>query len=105
MDAWDLCAQNWVAELEAITRGFDAVPPERHLRIAYEDFVAAPLETLETVAGFAGLGPDRRWQRGLERLRFPDRNENWRTRLEPGLIRRIEDIQSQHLEANGYALR
>jgi hypothetical protein len=105
MDEWDLCAQNWVAELEAITRGFRAVAPERRLRIAYEDFVAAPLETLRTVAGFAGLEPDPRWQRGLERLRFPDRNDNWRTRLEPALVRRIEDIQGQHLEANGYALR
>ena len=105
MDPWDLCAQNWVAELEAINRGFDAVAPERHLRIAYEDFVASPLDTLEAVAGFAGLAPDARWQRGLERLRFPDRNENWRARLEPGLVRRIENIQGPHLEANGYALR
>ena len=79
--------------------------PERRVRVAYEDFVAGPLDTLETVAGFAGLGPDQRWQRGLERLRFPDSNENWRTRLEPGLVRRIEDIQGHHLEANGYALR
>jgi hypothetical protein len=105
LNAWDLCAQNWVAELEAITRGLNAVTPERHLRIAYEDFVAAPLATLETVAGFAGLAPDRSWQRGLERLRFPDRNDNWRTGLEPALVHRIEDIQGQHLEANGYALR
>jgi hypothetical protein len=103
MDAWDLCAQNWVAELEAITRGFDAVAPERHLRIAYEDFVTAPLETLDTVAGFAGLDPDPGWKRGLAQLRFPDRNENWRIRLEPALVRRIEDIQGRHLEANGYA--
>lgn len=104
-DAWDLCAQNWVAELDAITRGFDTVNPEHHLRIAYEDFVASPLDTLERVAGFAGLAPDPRWQRGLERLHFPDRNENWRTRLEPGVVHRIEDIQGRHLEANGYALR
>ncbi len=105
MDAWDLCAQNWVAELEAITRGFNAVAPERHLRIAYEDFVASPLETLETVAGFAGLAPDAKWQGELGLLRFPDRNENWRARLEPALVHRIEDIQARHLEANGYALR
>jgi hypothetical protein len=57
------------------------------------------------VAGFAGLAPDPRWQGELELLSFPDRNENWRTRLEPALVTRIEDIQGGHLEANGYALR
>lgn len=105
MDAWGLCAQNWVAELEAITRGFNAVAPERRLRIAYEDFVASPFATLETVARFAGLSPDPRWQGDLRLLRFPDRNENWRTQLVPALVRRIEDIQEEHLKANGYALR
>lgn len=105
MDAWDLCARNWVAELEAIDRGFRAVAPERHLRIAYEDFVADPLPTLETVAGFAGLAPDPGWRGELQLLSFPDRNEHWRTGLDPALVSRIEDIQAERLEANGYALR
>jgi omega-hydroxy-beta-dihydromenaquinone-9 sulfotransferase len=37
MDRWELCARNWVAELDAIAAGLAAVPPERRLRVAYED--------------------------------------------------------------------
>lgn len=104
MDPWELCARNWVAELDAIAEGLGAVPADRRLRLAYEDFVAAPLETLEEVARFAGLGPSTEWRRRLGELSFPDRNETWRARLEPAVARSIEAFQQTHLKANGYAV-
>ena len=104
MDPWELCARNWVAELDAIAEGLGAVPAGRRLRLAYEDFVTSPIETLETVAAFAGLGPSTEWRNRLGRLSFPDRNEAWRARLEPAVTRRIEAFQHVHLEANGYAV-
>jgi Sulfotransferase family len=104
MDPWELCARNWVAELDAIADGLGAVPADRRLRLAYEDFVTAPIETLERVAAFAGLGPGAEWRNRLAELSFPDRNEAWRARLEPAVARRIEAFQHAHLEANGYAV-
>jgi len=104
MDAWELCARNWVAELDAVASGLDAVAPDRHLRMRYEEFVSAPRETLQRVAGFAGLAPSSHWQGRLDGLRFPDRNESWRARLDPAVIRRIEDVQAERLRDNGYAV-
>jgi hypothetical protein len=104
MDPWELCARNWVAELDAIAGGLGGVAPDRRLRIAYEDFVSHPTETLEEVACFAGLRPSAEWRKRLSALSFPDRNEAWRARLEDTVARRIEAFQQSHLEANGYVL-
>lgn len=104
MDPWELCARNWVEELEAIATGLGAVAPDRRLRIAYEDFVSAPIDVLDDVARFAGLHPSPEWHRNLGELSFPDRNEVWRARLDPEVTNRIEAFQRIHLEANGYVL-
>jgi len=102
MDPWELCARNWVAELDAIASGLDRVPAERRVRLVYEEFVAAPIEALEEVACFAGLGRSARWRRSLAGLSFPDRNDAWRSRLEPAVVQRIETFQRDHLVTNGY---
>jgi hypothetical protein len=104
MDPWELCARNWVEELDAIAAGLDGVPAAQRLRIAYEDFVADPIEALDEAARFAGLRPSALWRRRLSELSFPDRNEAWRARLEPAVARRIEAFQRNHLEAHGYAV-
>jgi hypothetical protein len=104
MDPWELCARNWVAEVDAIAGGLGGVAPGRRLRIAYEDFVAAPIDVLDRVAAFAGLLPSTEWRSRLGQLSFPDRNEAWRGRLEPAVARRIETFQHDHLVANGYAV-
>ena len=105
MDPWELCARNWVAEMEAVTAGMAAVPAEQKLRIVYEDLVASPLPTLGAVADFAGLPAQHdRWQRNLQGLRFPDRNEVWRTRLDADVVARIEGFQAEELWRNGYAM-
>lgn len=104
LDPWELCAYNWVAELDAIAGGLGEVDPARHLRLRYEEFVAAPVETLAEVAAFAGLAPSALWTGRLGGLRFPDRNESWRSKLHPAVIRRIEATQAERLREYGYPL-
>lgn len=101
-DPWELCARNWVEELRAAEHGLASVPAAQRLDLRYEDFVAAPLDTLEQVARFAGLGPDPRWRRELRALRFPDRNEGWRQSLEPAVADRISAVQRAALGRYGY---
>ena len=104
LNAWDLCALNWVAELDAIADGLREVPDEQRMHLRYEDFVASPVETLEQVAEFARLRPDAGWRRELTALHYPDRNDSWRSKLDPHLVRRIEADQADKLKEHGYAL-
>ena len=102
LDPWELCAYNWVAELDATAGGLRQVDPTRHLRLRYEDFVAAPVDTLERVADFAGLPSSTLWSSRLSGLRFPDRNESWRSKLDPVVVGRIEATQADKLREYGY---
>jgi len=101
-DPWEICARNWVEELDEIERGLEGVPAALVLRLRYEELVAEPLPTLGRVAGFLGLAADEGWRRSLGGLSFPDRNDSWRRSLEPPVIERIETIQREVLDRHGY---
>ena len=103
-DPWELCARNWAEELDVIDRGLALVPDDQVLRLTYEEFVGQPLETLRRIATFAGLPEDDVWTRSVSELSFPNRNDAWRTKLEPSAIATITSIQSERLEADGYVL-
>jgi hypothetical protein len=103
-DPWELCARNWMEELREAEAGLEQVPAGQRLDVRYEDFVTAPLETLREAAGFAGLGADPTWERELCALRFPDRNESWRQRLESAVVERISTLQRPALERLGYPI-
>lgn len=103
-DPWQLCARNWVDDLHDLERGLAAVPASLVLRINYEKFVSAPVETLETIAAFSGLAPDAGWLAEIRRLGFPDNNEKWRTSLSRGAVSTIEDVQREELVRHGYEL-
>ena len=101
-DRWELCARHWVCELDVIEQGLAAVPPSQQLQIRYETLVEQPLATLEGVAAFAGLADRPEWTAELHRLRYPDRNERWRERLEGEVRTRVEAIQYDELRRLGY---
>jgi hypothetical protein len=101
-DPWELCARNWVEELAILDEGLREVPPERIFRVRYEDLVASPLPTLERIAAFVGFGPSERWRRELSAISFADRNDAWRSALDPTTARRITEIQRPVLLAEGY---
>ena len=103
-DPWELCARNWVEELGAIERGLALVPPAQVLRLTYRSFVGDPQGTLARVAAFAGLPEDAGWSATVAELGFPNRNEAWRSTLDEDSIATINAVQSERLEAYGYAI-
>jgi hypothetical protein len=102
-DPWEICARNWVEELEQIGSGLAGVPETQVLRLRYEYLVAEPAAALERVAAFVGLAPDAAWRRGIGELAFPDRTEAWRDDLDPAAVDRISQIQREELGRYGYA--
>jgi hypothetical protein len=101
-DPWEACALNWVHDLRDVEEGLGAVPDEAVMRLRYEELIADPLPTIRRVGGFAGLGPSDEWEMSLEGLRFPDRNEAWRTGLDAKAVETVTRVQASELEAHGY---
>lgn len=101
-DPWELCAQSWVEELKVTSRGLSTLAPTRVMKVAYEQFVAQPLEHLEEIQAFAGLPDSEQWQRALNRCRCRPCEENWREQLQAGALETIESVQSEMLRLHGY---
>jgi hypothetical protein len=102
-DPWELCARNWVEELDAMEAGLASVEPSDVLRLTYEGFVDDPATSLDRIAAFAGLGPDAAWRRSVRGLRFPNRNESWKRELDADALATITRVQAEHLARYGYA--
>lgn len=102
-DPWELCARNWVEELAAIEEGIGVVPEDRVLRLSYESFVHDPMSTLGAISDFLDLPRSEVWERAARALRYPDRNEAWRERLDPRAVETITAIQEAKLTEYGYA--
>lgn len=104
-EPWELCARNWVEEVQAVRDGLAGLAPERVLSLTYEDVLREPHESVASALRFSGLDPeDPRWRRAMQAVRFPGRNERWRASFSPGDLRRIEAVQHDELLRNGYLL-
>ncbi|HZQ87049.1 MAG TPA: sulfotransferase [Acidimicrobiales bacterium] len=102
-DPWELCAEAWVEEAAATRAGLASVAPERVLSTTYEQFVGAPDQVLDDVARFAGLDASDGWRRRRAFVRFPDRNQAWRSELPAAAVATIERVQGAALTTHGYA--
>ena len=98
-DPVELAARHWVEEVDAIEQGLAGVPRRRVLRLTYEALVRSPVDVLEGVAAFAGLGDDPQWRGDLDELHFPDRN---RVHDLAAVDPRVTQIQSVTLRSLGY---
>jgi len=97
-----LCAEHWVREVGLLDREV-AAHGVQVLDVRYEDLVAEPVPVVGAVAAYAGLDPgDRRWQAEVASVRFPNRTDGWRRRLEAAAVELIEDVQGPTLVRLGY---
>lgn len=103
-DPWEICARNWVEEVNAIEAGLQTVPSDQVIRLRYEDLVTDAASAFERVADFAGLPDDATWRRSLATLPISDQNEGWKTRLEPAVVEKVTAIQRPELERCGYVV-
>jgi len=100
-DPWELCAGNWVHEVDAIEEGLADIPNEQQTTIRYETLVADPCEQLTRVAESIGLPLDESWLNAVRSVPLPD-NDHWKTELSDSAIRTITDVQRTTLQRLGY---
>lgn len=101
-DPWELCARDWVEEVQALEDGLSTVPEESVRTIHYERLVHELVPVLAEVASFAGFPEDTRWLRRVGELQRPAATQAWRHRLPEHHIATIERIQSPTLRRRGY---
>jgi hypothetical protein len=88
--------------LACIDAGLAQVPVGRRLVLRYEELIDDPLATVQRVAELAGLPHSAAWSAELGRLRYPNRSDAWRARMEPGAAALVEAVQRDDLRRLGY---
>ena len=102
-DPWELCARNWVEEVAAVRAGLSQVPAEQVLSLRYEDLIEDPVQVTRAAMAFAGLDPHSpQWVAALAFVRFPNKNERWRSHLDEQALATVERVQRQELLTYGY---
>lgn len=99
-----LAAIGWRLLMEAYDAARAAVPPERWIRIRYEDVVADPHDRLRALLDELGLPWTRGFEAGLARYAFSaSRAEAFRRDLGPADLAGVEEVVGKQLADLGYA--
>lgn len=67
-DLLEVCALQWVKSVETAYHDLDQLPDSQVMTVRYEEFVCHPCQSLEQVAEFAGLNPQRYSEHRLETI-------------------------------------
>jgi hypothetical protein len=76
--ALEICARNWVEEVEAIRRSLGALDPAQSHKIRYEDLVADPVTALERTLAFLGLSPTEAFTTAVNDIGLAPRPPAWK---------------------------
>jgi len=100
-----LAALQWRRVMETTREESAHLGAERYLELRYEDFLAAPRETLAQLTAFAGLEPAQEIDDYLEtRVRLKNMNYQFRERFSPEELAMLEEVMGEELESRGYGL-
>jgi hypothetical protein len=111
LDAWraagevpaGLAALEWRAVVERARLEAAALPAGHYLEVRYEDFVAGPRESLDSILEFTGLPSDRRpLEYAAEKVGVRDLSANWRERLSAEDLGAVEDAAEETMRQLGY---
>lgn len=101
-DPWELCAENWVREVEVIEQGLASVPTDLQHSTTYEELVSDPIGVLTRIANEIGLAADPSWLDEVSTIGLPNQNERWRAELTGPAMRTVEATQGLTLRRLGY---
>ena len=98
-----LAGLQWKLLIEAFEFARRQIPEDRWLEISYEDFVATPPESMETILAFLGLSWNETVRRGVRPLPFDaGRTEAFRDDLGIRDVSRLEQLLEAPLGRYGY---
>ena len=96
----ELCARQWLRDTEACQSQAIALG-ERYLEIRYEDLVADVHATVGKIVQHCELLPDAAYLDALP-VRLDERNDGWKTRLDPHQQAVLQDVLGPMLSELGY---
>lgn len=99
----ELCARNWVEEVQAVREGLSGLPSSRVLELRYESLLSNPGEEISRVLAFLGLSSTPRFEAALRHIGITDgRPQQWRTFWSNSELHIVTEKQHALLSEFGY---
>jgi len=76
-DRLAICARNWVHEINEIEQGLKYIDPARVLDVRFADLLNEPVDNLNRIAAFLGLGFPEEYGQALESLHMSYTPNKW----------------------------
>ncbi len=103
MSVEELIAKQWVEGARQCERDLALLPPERVMRVRYEDFVSEPEERFGEILRFFGEEFPAETREFVRTTVDPHRQTKWK-RMDAGTIRKILPIVREEMLAHGYSV-
>lgn len=97
-----LAGFEWVMMQSAVEKARQPLSDSQFLQIRYEDYCAAPVETMREVVRFAELEWTDGFEREVERHPAKSTNFKWKEDLTADQQRLLEEVERPYLEKYGY---
>lgn len=101
LDQMTVIARQWAVCSQRAEQALQEFPPDRVMRLRYEDFVTDPVNLLGQAAQHCGLALTEQMADNASRLVDPTRREKWR-RLDPQVLARLLPELEPEMERHGY---
>lgn len=95
----EICAKQWAECVKSSDAAFDAMPDSKVFRVRYEEFVAAPVETLKRLGDWLGRDIIGSLPEAATRRIRPDLAGGWRDRagsLSPSALGFMDEVLERH---------
>ncbi len=74
----EICAKNWVEEVNGIKKGLASIEKENILEMRYEDLLSQPLDELRKMTDFIGLTQSSEFEDAVNMLGLKNRPSAWK---------------------------
>ncbi len=101
LDQMTVIARQWAVCSQRAEQALVEFPPDRVMRLRYEDFVTDPVNLLDRAAQHCGLAMTEQMADNASRLVDPTRREKWR-RLDPDVLTRLLPELEPEMVRHGY---
>ena len=102
-DRLQICARNWVEEMQALGSSLAKVPQDKQMVLRFEQLMESPVGTLESILQFLDIPPTEDYRAAIQSLGIATSKPKWQKNWDNQQLDSVQDVQRECLRSWGYA--
>lgn len=102
LPSYEICARNWVEDVQVVRSGLSLIDPSKVIELRYEDLMKQPALEIERLLRFLQLSPDGSFTEAWQSLGLHQGSDGWRKAWSDDAVEGVNRIQHELLNTLGY---